>query len=159
MSTYGSKWWNFILEHSEEYAALVGKEEVARKIGETMHPYLFAYIYGRRKAESKSEFKTYKKIIDEYQPKQKEVLYAFIELGKSASFGSHDAYFKTVLKVIPAMDRSEHYRFFVNALDFLLNGLKDKQKKQLVELLKYSQEQQTDYFKPLYGKFFEKIEV
>ncbi len=159
VSTYGSKWWNFILEHSEEYAALVGKEEVARKIGETMHPYLFAYIYGRRKAESKSEFKTYKKIIDEYQPKQKEVLYAFIELGKSASFGSHDAYFKTVLKVIPAMDRSEHYRFFVNALDFLLNGLKDKQKKQLVELLKYSQEQQTDYFKPLYGKFFEKIEV
>ena len=124
VSGYGSEWWNFILDHSDEYA----------------------------------DFENYRSLVDRYQPRQKETLYCFIELGKSACCDDFNGYFKTVLKVIPKMDRSEHYRFFVNALDNLVKNASPKQKKQLLVLLKESQQQQTDYFKPLYQKFFDKVE-
>lgn len=158
VSTYGSAWWNFILQHSDEYIALVGKDAVAAKIGETMHPYLFGFTSGRKKAESKSDFKTYKALIDKYQPRQKDILYEFIKLGKSASFDNFNGYFKTVLKVIPALDKSEHYRFFVNALDSLVPHANTSQKQQLLALLKDSQNQQNDYTRPLYQNFFDKVE-
>ena len=160
VSTYGSKWWNFILEHSDEYISLVGKEEFADKIGETMHPYLFGYIYGRKKVQSKEEFVTYKAIINKYQPKQKDILYHFITLGQSANFDNHDQYVKTVLKVLPELSIQEHYRFFSNAIKFLAQDLNKKQKKQLILLLKksFSMQRNQDYFKSGYDKFVKCIE-
>ena len=157
VSTYGSKWWDFILEHSDEYAALVGKEAVAAKIGETLHPYLFGYACGKYKAENKSDFKVYKNLIDKYQPQQKKVLYEFVELGRSASFDGFNGYFKTVMKMVPKMNKSEHYRFFTNALDLLVDQANARQKQQLLAVLEESQSLQTDYFKPLYQKFFDKV--
>ena len=158
VSGYGSEWWNFILDHSDEYADIVGKDAVANKIGETLHPYLFGFGCGLAKSKNKQDFETYRALVDRYQPRQKETLYCFIELGKSACCDDFNGYFKTVLKVIPKMDRSEHYRFFVNALDNLVKNASPKQKKQLLVLLKESQQKQTDYFKPLYQKFFDKVE-
>lgn len=160
VSTYGSKWWNFILEHSDEYVSLVGNDAVAAKIGETMHPYLFGYIYGRKKAESKTEFGTYKELIDKYQPKQKEILYDFITLGESASFDSHDGYFKTVMKVVPRMNVGEHFRFFSNAIKYLAQDLSAKQKKQLVELLEksLSMQRNPEYFEAQYKEFVKTVE-
>lgn len=158
VSAYGSSWWNFILKHGDEYVELVGKEAVGKKIGETLHPYLFGLSCGYSKLENKQDFKNVKAVVDRYQPAQKEVLYAFIELGKSASFDDFNGYFKTVMKVIPKLDASEHYRFFHNALDNLLKSANSKQKQQLLALLKESQKQQTDYFKPIYQEFFDKVE-
>lgn len=158
VSSYGSKWWNFILEHGDEYAAIVGKDAVANKIGETLHPYLFGYACALVKSKDKQEFETFSTLVEHYQPKQKEILNFFIELGKSASFDNFNGYFKTVLKVVPRMDRSEHYRFFANALKNLVKDATPKQKKQLLALLKKSQEGQTDYFKPLYQTFFDEVE-
>lgn len=157
VSSYGSSWWNFILEHSDQYAEIVGKEAVSRKIGETLHPYLFAFSCGLSKSENKQDFKTYKGLVDRYQPAQKETLYAFIKLGKSASLDDFNGYFKTVMKVIPELDMSEHYRFFANALDNLIESANSKQKQQLMALLKESQKQQTEYFEPLYQNFFDKV--
>ncbi len=157
VSGYGSEWWNFILKHSDEYAKLVGKEAVANKIGSTMHPYLFGFACGNDKSESKPDFVTFKKLVDRYQPAQKEILYAFIELGKSACSNNFNAYFQTVLKVVPKLDISEHYRFFYNALGNLTKNANAKQKQQLLALLKESQKRQSDYFKPLYQEFFDKI--
>ncbi|MEG0797086.1 MAG: thioredoxin family protein, partial [Odoribacter sp.] len=122
VSGYGSSWWNFILEHSDEYAEIVGKEAVVNKIGETLHPYLFGFSCGHSKSENKQDFETYKALVDRYQPKQKETLYVFIELGKSANSDDFNGYFETVMKTIPKLDRSEHYRFFANALDNLMKG-------------------------------------
>lgn len=158
VSSYGSAWWNFILEHSDQYAEIVGKEAVVNKIGETLHPYLFGFSCGHNKSENKQDFETYKAVVDRYQPKQKETLYAFIKLGKSESFDDFNGYFKTVIKTIPKLDKSEHYRFFANALDNLVKGTNSKQKQQLLALLKESQKQQSDYFKPLYQDFFDKVE-
>lgn len=157
VSTYGSKWWNFILKHDKEYMSLVGENVVRAKVGETMHPYLFGYIYGRKKAEKREEFKEYRKLVDKYQPKQKDVLYAFIELGESRSFDDFNAYFKTVLEVVPHLAFSEHYRYFTNDFDYLLTHANTKQKKQLEVLLKDSQKNQNEYVKPLYQKFFDKL--
>lgn len=157
VSTYGSEWWNFILKHKDDYVAVVGEKALGDKIGETMHPYLFSYSYGRKKAENKKDFKTYKALIDEYQPRQKGILYSFIKLGESASFDNFNGYFKTLLKVVPEMDLSEHYRFFVNALDFLAKNVDSKQKQQLLTLLKDSEVKQSDYFKPLYQNFYDKL--
>ncbi len=158
VSPYGSEWWNFILEHSDEYARLVGKEAVAKKVGETLHPYLFGFACGHGRAESKADFVTYKKIVDRYQPAQKEALYAFIKLGESACFDDFNGYFKTVMKVVPKMDAGEHHRFFHNALDKLLKSANAKQKQQLLDLLKESQKQQTDYFKPVFQELIDKVE-
>lgn len=158
VSLYGSKWWNFILDHGDEYAGIVGKEAVAKKIGETLHPYLFGYACGYGISENRQDFVAYKELVDRYQPAEKETLHAFIEMGESACFDDFNGYFKTVMKIVPQMDCSEHYRFFVNALDNLMKEATPKQKKQLLALLKESQKQQTDYFKPLYQKFFDKVE-
>jgi len=55
VSPYGSEWWNFILEHGDEYARLVGKEAVAKKIGETLHPYLFGFACGHGRSENRAD--------------------------------------------------------------------------------------------------------
>lgn len=158
VSSYGSEWWNFILEHSDEYAGLVGKEAVAKKIGETLHPYLFGFACGHGRSGNKADFVTYKTLVDRYQPEQKETLYAFIKLGESACFDDFNGYFQTVLKVVPKMDAGEHHRFFYNALDNLLKSVNVKQKQQLLALLKESQKQQTDYFKPVFQELIDKVE-
>lgn len=157
VSGYGSEWWNFILKHSDEYAKLVGKEAVANKIGSTMHPYLFGFACGNDKSENRPDFVTCKKLVDRYQPAQKEILYAFIELGKSACSNNFNGYFQTVLKVVPKLDISEHYRFFANALGHLVKNANAKQKQQLLTLLKESQKRQSDYFKPLYQEFLDQV--
>lgn len=157
VSGYGSEWWNFILKHSDEYAKLVGKEAVAEKIGSTLHPYLFGFACGNKKSKNKPDFVACKKLVDRYQPAEKGILYAFIEMGKSACFSDFNGYFQTVLKVVPKMDISEHYRFFANAMDNLAKNADSKQKQQLLTLLKESQQRQSDYFKPLYQNFFDKI--
>ena len=157
VSPYGSEWWNFILENADKYEQLVGKEAVAKKIGETMHPYVFGYAYGKRKMNDKSDFEQMKALIEKYQPKQKDVLNCFIELGESASFDDHDGYFKTVLKVVPKMDAREHYRFFANAMKNLVVGLNSKQKQELKKLLEESAAQQNDYIRPEYQKFFDML--
>lgn len=157
VSPYGSEWWNFILENADKYEQLVGKEAVAKKIGETMHPYVFGYAYGKRKMNDKSDFEQMKALIEKYQPKQKDVLNCFIELGESASFDDHDDYFKTVLEVVPKMDLREHYRFFSNAMKNLVVDLTPKQKQQLKKLLEESAAQQNDYIRPEYQKFFDML--
>lgn len=157
VSTYGSEWWNFILKHKNDYIAVVGEKALRDKVGETLHPYLFSYSYGRKKAGNRKDFETYKALVDEYQPRQKGILYSFIKLGESASFDNFNGYFKSLLKVVPEMDLSEHYRFFVNALDFLVKNVDTKQKQQLLALLKDSEAKQSDYFKPLYQKFYDKL--
>ena len=158
VSPYGSEWWNFILEHGDEYARLVGKEAVAKKIGETLHPYLFGFACGHGRSENRADFVTYKTLVERYQPAQKETLYAFIKLGESACFDDFNGYFKTVMKVVPKMDAGEHFRFFHNALDNLLKSANTKQKQQLLALLKESQKQQTDYFKTEFKKLLDKVE-
>lgn len=158
VSPYGSPWWNFIIGHSDEYAGIVGKEAVAKKIGETLHPYLFGLSCGHVRLEHRQDLKNIKMLIDEHQPAQKEALYAFIEMGESACFDDFNGYFKTVMKVVPKMDAGEHFRFFHNALDNLLKSANAKQKQQLLVLLKESQKQQSDYFKPEFQKFIDKVE-
>lgn len=157
VSPYGSEWWNFILEHAADYEKLVGKEAVAKKIGETMHPYVFGYACGMSKMTDKKGFEPMKAIIEKYQPVYKETLNCFIELGESASFDDHDGYFKTVLKVLPKMDVREHYRFFYNAMKNLVVDLTPKQKQELKKLLEESAAQQNDYIRPEYQKFFDML--
>ena len=96
-------------------------------------------------------------MVERYQPAQKETLYAFIKLGESACFDDFNGYFKTVLKVVPKLDISEHYRFFANALGHLVKNANAKQKQQLLTLLKESQKRQSDYFKPLYQEFLDQV--
>lgn len=157
VSPYGSEWWNFILENADKYEQLVGKEAVAKKIGETMHPYVFGYACGANKMTDKKGFEPMKAIIEKYQPVYKETLNYFIELGESASFDSHNGYFKTVLKVVPKMDLSEHFRFFSNAMKNLEVDLTPKQKQELKKLLEESAAQQNDYIRPEYQKFFDML--
>lgn len=158
VSGYGSKWWNFIIEHADQYSEVVGKDAVGKKVGETLHPILFGYAAGLRKMGTKSEFKIYQDLVDRSQPGMKDILYDFIRLGESASFDDFNGYFKTVLKVVPELDMSEHYRFFCNALGNLLKNASPKQKKQLLKLMKESQAQQNEYIAPLYQEFFDKVE-
>lgn len=157
ISPYGSEWWNFILEHAADYEKLVGKDAVAKKIGETMHPYVFGYACASRKMEDKKGFEPMKAIVEKFQPAYKETLNYFIELGESASFDSHNGYFKTVLKVVPKMDLMEHYRFFSNAMKNLVVDLTPKQKQELKKLLEESAAQQNDYIRPEYQKFFDML--
>lgn len=158
VSPYGSEWWNFIIEHADDYEQLVGKEALAKKIGGTMHPYVFGYAYGKRKMEDKSGFEQMKALVEKYQPKQKEVLNCFIELGESASFDDFNGYFKTVQKVLPRMDISEHYRFWANAFKNLYDKSNDRQKKYLFALLKDSQVKSNKYISTNYEKFIEQFD-
>lgn len=157
VSGYGSKWWNFIIEHSDEYVGIVGKEAVANKIGETLHPYLFGFACGHDRAKNKADFENNKTLVDRFQPKQKETLYAFIELGKSASSDNFNGYFKTVMRVVPKMDAGEHYRFWFNAWNNLEPNLSAKQKKQLVQLVKSDMEKSNEYMQKAYKELLGKM--
>lgn len=150
VSPYGSEWWNFILQHADEYEKLVGKDAISRMIGERLHPYLFRYAVASEKAENKQVFNEVKKLITEYQPSQQKTLEQFIELGESASFDSFNHYFKTIQKVLPELDMAEHYRFWANAFQYLYDNSNDRQKKELLTLLKDSQAKSNDYMKQLY---------
>ena len=62
------------------------------------------------------------------------------------------------ISVCANMDAGEHFRFFHNALDNLLKSANAKQKQQLLALLKESQKQQTDYFRPVFQELIDKVE-
>lgn len=152
-----TEWWDFLLKHSDEYSQLVGRDVVVKTIGDTMHPFLFGYASKGLKATDKNLFKEYKAIVDKYSPKQAETLYAFLELGESASFDRFDKYFKTITTVVPKMPQGEHYRFWFNAWRNIQPSVSAKQKKKLVELITADMEKSNAYLQKSYKELLEKI--
>ena len=159
VSTYHSKWWDFIIQHSDDYAKLVGKDAISAKIGETMHPYLFGFAVGKRQLKDKAEWEEYKALLDQFQPQNRATLYHFLELGKNASFESFDKYFKTLQQVIPVLDSREHYRVFSNVEKFIKEHASEDQKKQFILLVKESRKHQNSYFQNIYDKFLAKLQA
>ena len=156
VSTYHSKWWNFIFEHSDDYARIIGKQALSRKVSETMHPYLFGYAVGKRKMKNQTEWQEYKSLLDQYPSDNKDVLYHFLNLGKSASF---DQYFKTLQQVISVLDVREHYRIFSNVKSFVMNHASEQQKKSFVTLIKTSRKQQNIYLQGVYDELLIKLQT
>lgn len=155
ISPYGSEWWDFILQHADEYEKLVGKDAISRVIGERLHPYLFRYAVASKKAKNKTTFIKPKELINKYQPPKKETLLNFIKLGESASYNSFNHYFKEIQKVLTDLDISEHYRFWANSFQYLYDNSNNRQKKKLFTLIKDSQSKSNDYVKPLYKKYLD----
>lgn len=158
ISPYGSEKWNFILNHADEYIQLVGADAVSKKIGETLHPNLLGYACAARKATDTKFFDSAEKIIESYHPAMQETLKNFIELGRSAGFDDFKGYFKTVKKVLPRLDLSEHFRFWANALGYLLAHANDAQKKELRTLLQVSYDKSNEYMQEAYKPYFKKFE-
>ena len=157
VSPYGSPYWNFILEHGKEYEKLVGQEALGKKIGETMHIYLFCYATGLRKTTNKDEFKTARKILKQYEVANEKTLEIFLTLGEKACFEDFDTYFQCVLDEIPELDIREHHRFFYNAIAYLKENMDEKQKQQLVKLMEESQSQNNEYMSKFYTELFDKL--
>lgn len=158
ISTYGSKWWDFILENSDKYIDLVGKKEFNSKISETMHPYLFGYIVREiGKRNTKADFDTYKELIVKNDLENKDLLLSFWRMGYSRVFDDFNGYFNTVEKEYKTLTVNEHFRIMVNIIDHLAKNVSNKQKKHLISTLKKSEAIQSDYFKPRYAEFYEKL--
>lgn len=157
ISPYGSPYWNFILEHAKEYEKLVGKEAVAKKIGETMHVYLFGFACAGNKSGSKEIFNTAQKILKQYDIPNEETLQIFLNLGKCASFEDFDTYFQQVLDEIPELDIREHHRFFYNVIDYLKANMDEEQKQQFIELMEESQSQNNEYMAEAYTDLFDRL--
>lgn len=157
VSPYGSMYWDFILKNAKEYEELVGKDAVVKKIGETMHIYLFRYAVVNVKADNKKVFDVAQKILRQYDIPNEETLQIFWNLGKCASFEDFDIYFQRVLDKIPELDIREHYRFFCNVIDYMKANMDEGQKEQFVKLMKDSQSKSNEYMAKAYTELFDRL--
>lgn len=157
VSGYGSKWWNFLMENSDRYISMVGQEAFANKVEEKMHPYLFSYAIGRKKAATQTELDEMQSIINKYPAKYNKTLGQFITLAQSSSFGTHSDYIKTLSDIVPQMESSEHYRLFYNAMPYIKQGMTKQEKKQITRLLDESKLRQNEHMAANYQKLFDML--
>lgn len=157
ISPYGSPYWNFIMDHGKEYEKLVGKEAMGKKIGETMHIYLFLYAVKQNKTDNKEVFEAARKILKQYDVFNEETLDIFLRLGEKACFEDFDTYFQCVMDEMPNLNIQEHYRFYYNVLDYMKANMDESQKEQFIKLMKDSQSKSNEYMAKVYTELFDRL--